>query len=89
MWWAELRVNINALYHVSRLAYLSLYMYMVYLHSFTLSAIITRNHGHLSKFGRDVAYAKLDIPEVQDNIPDDLRRSVCSKSEPKASPSIR
>ena len=29
------------------------------------------------------------IPEVQDNILEDLRRSVCSKSESKASPLIR
>ena len=32
----------------------------------------------------DVKYAKLDTPEVQDNIPDDLRWSECSKSESKA-----
>ena len=34
-------------------------------------------------------YAKLDIPEVQDNIPDDLRMGVRSKSESKATPLIR
>ena len=43
----------------------------------------------LVKFEGDVKYAKLYIPEVQDNIPDDLRRSVCSKSESNASPLIR
>ena len=35
----------------------------------------------LVKFEGDVKYAKLDIPEVQDNIPDNLHRSVYSKSE--------
>ena len=29
----------------------------------------------------NVKYAQLDIPDMQENIPDDLRRSVCSKSE--------
>ena len=43
----------------------------------------------LVKFERDVKYAKLYIPEVEDNIPDDIRRSVCSKSESKASALIR
>ena len=38
----------------------------------------------LSKFDGDETYAKLDIPEVQDNIPNDLRRSACSKSKSKA-----
>ena len=32
----------------------------------------------------DVKYAKLDIPEVQDNIPEYLRWSVCTKSASKA-----
>ena len=31
-----------------------------------------------------VKYVKLDIPLVQDNIPDDLCSNVCSKSETKA-----
>ena len=43
----------------------------------------------LVKFGGHVKYAKLAILEVEDNIPDDLRRSVCSKSGSKASPLIR
>ena len=38
----------------------------------------------LVTFEGDVKYAKLDIPEMQDNIPDDLRMNVCSKSESKA-----
>ena len=29
----------------------------------------------------DVKYVKVDIPEVQDNFPDDLRRNEYSKSE--------
>ena len=33
----------------------------------------------LVQFEGDVKYATLYIPEVQDNIPDDLRRSLCSK----------
>ena len=37
----------------------------------------------------DVIYVKLDITDdVQDNIPDDPRRSVCSKSESKATNEI-
>ena len=38
----------------------------------------------LVKLEGDVTYAKLDIPEVQDNILDDLRRSVSSKSQSEA-----
>ena len=38
------------------------------------------------QFEGDITYAKLDIPEVRNNIPDDLRRSVCSKSKSKATP---
>ena len=34
----------------------------------------------LVTFEGDVKYAKLDIPEMQNNIPDDLRRNVCSKN---------
>ena len=50
--------------------------------------INTRNHGHFSKFEGHVTYANLFIPELHDNIPDDLCRSVCSKSESKASSMI-
>ena len=54
---------------------------------YILPGSITRNHMDvLVKFEGDVKYAKLYIPEVQENIPDDLRWSVCSKSESKASP---
>ena len=43
----------------------------------------------LIKFQGDVKYAKkLDKPQVEGNIPDDLRRNVCSKSESKGSPLI-
>ena len=38
----------------------------------------------LTKFEGDVNDVKLDMPEVDDNIPDDLRMSVCFKSESKA-----
>ena len=38
----------------------------------------------LITFEEDVTYAELYIPAVQDSISDDLRRSVCSKSESKA-----
>ena len=39
-------------------------------------------------FEGDVKYVKVDIPDVEDSIPDDLCRSVCSKKESKASPLI-
>ena len=38
----------------------------------------------LVKLEGDVTYAKLDIPEVQNNILDDLRRSVSSNSQSEA-----
>ena len=43
--------------------------------------IITRNQGHFSKIRGRRKYTKLYIQEMQDNIPDDLGRNVCSKSE--------
>ena len=43
----------------------------------------------LVQFEGNVTYAKLDIPDVQDNIPDDLRRSVCAKPESKLNSLIR
>ena len=36
----------------------------------------------LVKFDGNVSYAKLAIPEVEYNIPDGLRRNICSKSSP-------
>ena len=43
----------------------------------------------LVKFEGNVKYENLVIPEEEDSIPDDLCRSVCSKSESKASPLTR
>ena len=43
----------------------------------------------LVKFEGDVKYAKQYLPEVQGNIPDYLRSSVCSKSESTANSLIR